>query len=175
MKLRPARRERRTTYEGEQTLLETRPTRLISFKFYVLTAIAWVLAIIFFGGLVDRIPNYVVFGAWDTNRIGAVFFGILGLLSLVTAELRRASTHYVITDNKIIRRDGILNKRTMMVPYTQLEKVDLNQSLLQRILRIGTLVVDTGDDSIEIEMVPRPGQVQDLLSRRMGRRAFVQR
>ena len=70
----------------------------------------------------------------------AAFFALLALL---VAELKRKSTRYVITDNKIIRVDGILSKRTSMVPYTQLERVDVTQSLLQRILQIGTVVVDT--------------------------------
>jgi len=162
-------------YQGEQTLLETRPTRLISFKYYVLFVLAEALALILFADLVPQIQNAVgtisILG-WSLSTILSVLLAALGLLSLVTAELKRASTHYIITDNKIIRRDGILNKRTMMVPYTQLEKVDLNQSLLQRVLRIGTLNIDTGDDSITIDMVPSPTKVQDLLSQRMGRRAF---
>ncbi|OGS45898.1 MAG: hypothetical protein A3K66_01250 [Euryarchaeota archaeon RBG_16_67_27] len=162
-------------YQGEQTLLETRPTRLISFKYYVLFVLAEALALILFADLVPQIQNAVgtisILG-WSLGTILSVVLAALGLLSLVTAELKRASTHYIITDNKIIRRDGILNKRTMMVPYTQLEKVDLNQSLLQRVLRIGTLNIDTGDDSITIDMVPSPTKVQDLLSQRMGRRAF---
>ena len=164
-------------YQGEQTLLETRPTRLISFKYYVLFVLAEALALILFADLVPQIQNAVgtisILG-WSLGTILSVVLAALGLLSLVTAELKRASTHYIITDNKIIRRDGILNKRTMMVPYTQLEKVDLNQSLLQRVLRIGTLNIDTGDDSITIDMVPRPAQVQELLSQRMGRKAYVQ-
>ena len=162
-------------YQGEQTLLETRPTQLISFKYYVLFVLAEALALILFADLVPQIQNAVgtisILG-WSLGTILSVVLAALGLLSLVTAELKRASTHYIITDNKIIRRDGILNKRTMMVPYTQLEKVDLNQSLLQRVLRIGTLNIDTGDDSITIDMVPSPTKVQDLLSQRMGRRAF---
>ena len=160
-------------YQGEQTLLETRPTRLISFKYYVATFFAWILAIIFFGGFIDRIPVITILG-WSSNTILAILFGLLGLVFLLTAELKRVSTEYIITDNKIIRRDGILSKRTMMVPYTQLEKVDLNQSLLQRILKIGTLVIDTGDDSVTIDMVPRPASVQELLSQRMGRKAYIQ-
>ena len=159
-------------YQGEQTLLETRPTRLISFKYYVLFVLAEALALILFADLVPQIQNAVgtisILG-WSLSTILSVLLAALGLLSLVTAELKRASTHYIITDNKIIRRDGILNKRTMMVPYTQLEKVDLNQSLLQRVLRIGTLNIDTGDDSITIDMVPSPTKVRSRASRGRAR------
>jgi len=161
-------------HSGEQTLLVTRPTRLISLRYYVLFVIAEALAVVFFAHLIPQIPAVTVLG-WSSNTIVAAFLAFVGLLSLLTAELKRISTRYMITDNKIIREDGILNKRTQMVPYTQLERVDLTQSLVQRILRIGTIQIDTGDDSISIEMVPKPAEIRELLSQRMGRRAFVQR
>src|SRR3989304_4433781 len=44
-------------YQGEQTLLETRPTRLISFKYYVLFVLAEALALILFADLVPQIQN----------------------------------------------------------------------------------------------------------------------
>ncbi len=120
------------------------------------------------------IPEYVVLG-WSTDTIAAIFFLFLAFVSFAVAELRRATIRYIITDNKIIREQGILSKDTQMVPYTQLERVDVRQSLVQRLLRIGTVVVDTGDDTLTIEMVPHPARIQELLSQRLGRRAFIQR
>ena len=126
-----------TAYQGEQTLLVTRPTRLIALRYWT------------------------------------AMFLFLAFLAFVTAELKRRTTRYIITDNKIIREDGILNKNTEMVPYTQLERVDLHQTLGQRILKIGTIVVDTGDDVLNIDMVRHPAKVQELLSARLGRRAWT--
>jgi len=161
-------------YQGEKTLLVTRPTRLIALRYYVGMFFSLILAAVFY--FIDRIapsfPNPSVLGQ-PLGTILAGLFLFLALLALLTAELLRKTTRYIITDNKIIREDGILSKRTMMSPYTQLERVDLHQSLLQRILRIGTIVVDTGDDSLNIDMIPHPRQVQDLLSTRMGRRAYL--
>jgi hypothetical protein len=50
--------------------------------------------------------------------------------------------------------------------------VDLHQSLGDRILRIGTIVVDTGDDVLNIDKVRHPRKIQELLSNRLGRRAW---
>ena len=162
-------------YQGEQTLLTTRPTRLISFGYYVLTFLFALGAIASLAGIVPYVPDAVVPGlGLSVDTTVASVLGFLAVLVLLVAELRRASTRYTITDNKIIRVDGILSKRTSMVPYTQLERVDVTQSVLQRLLRIGTVVVDTGDDSMSLEMVPQPSKIQELLSSRMGRRAFVQ-
>lgn len=160
---------------GEQTLLVTRPTRLISLRYYVTAGFFLVLAAAFFSGIVQWLysafPSTSVLG-WSTNTIAGTVFLIFGIVFVLIAELTRKATRYIITDNKIIREDGILNKNTAMVPYTQLERVDLHQTLGQRILRIGTIVVDTGDDSMNIDTIPRPKEVQELLSRRLGRRAW---
>ncbi len=164
----------RDDHQGEQTLLTARPTRYIAFHYYVLLIVSLVLAplVYFHPWIFAQIPSAVI-GFINTDQILVVLLLILALYSLVRAELKRATTFYVITDNKIIRRDGILSKNTQMVPYTQLERVDLNQSLGQRILHIGTVIVDTGDDVLKIEQIPHPEKVQELLSQRLGRRAYV--
>lgn len=161
---------------SEQTLLVTRPTRLVALRYYVGTLVSFILAGLFYFGLVEALyPDFpsTTVGGWSSDRIVGAGFAVLGLLLLLVAELIRKSTKYTITDNKIIREDGILNKHTSMAPYTQLERVDLHQTFFQRILRIGSIVVDTGDDSMNIDMIPRPKHVQDLLSQRLGRRAYT--
>jgi len=162
-------------YSGEQTLLVTRPTRLIAFRYYVAAIFFLIVSGTFFLSLVQRFyPGFPApaIGGWTTNQmIGAVFL-FFALVFLLIAELKRKTTRYIITDNKIIREDGILNKNTEMIPYTQLERVDLHQSLSERILKIGTIVVDTGDDSLNIDKVRHPKQVQELLSNRLGRRGW---
>jgi len=164
-----------TKYQGEQTLLVTRPTRLIALRYWT----AMILALIVAGLLFFQVPWRVAssgppaLAGWPVSTIGAAIFLFLAFLAFVTAELKRRTTRYIITDNKIIREDGILNKNTAMIPYTQLERVDLHQTLGQRLLKIGTIVVDTGDDVMNIDMIRHPAQVQELLSARLGRRGWT--
>jgi len=159
---------------GEKTLLVTRPTRLIALRFYLAMFLLLILAgaVFFVDRLAPSFPN-VAIGPVRLSTILAGFVAFLALLAFLTAELKRKTTRYIITDNKIIREDGILNKNTVMIPYTQLERVDLHQTLSQRILKIGTIVVDTGDDTMNIDMVPRPSHIQELLSTRIGRRGWT--
>ncbi len=161
-------------HTGEQTLLTARPTRYIAFHYYVLLLLSIILAPLVYlhPWYFDMIPATAL-GPITLRDILTGLLLLLALYSLIRAELVRATTFYVITDNKIIRRDGILSKNTQMVPYTQLERVDLNQSLGQRILHIGTVIVDTGDDMLKIEQISHPERVQELLSQRIGRRSYT--
>ena len=153
----------------------TRPTRLIALRYYVVAGLFLVLAGVFFFQIIQAFypsfpsPNL---GSWPLSTIAAVAFVLFAVIAMLIAELLRKTTKYIITDNKIIREDGILSKNSEMVPYTQLERVDLHQSLGDRILRIGTIVVDTGDDVLNIDKVRHPRKIQELLSNRLGRRAW---
>ncbi len=115
-------------YEGEKTLLVTRPTRLIALRYYVAAFLLLVLAGVLFFQVIARFvasfPNPDI-GPIRLSTILAGVVGFLALLAFLVAELKRKSTRYIITDNKIIREDGILNKNTAMIPYTQLERVDM--------------------------------------------------
>ncbi|HYM40501.1 MAG TPA: PH domain-containing protein [Thermoplasmata archaeon] len=162
-------------HDGEQTLLTAKPTRYIAFHYYVLFLLAIVLAPLVYlhPWYFDLIPATAL-GPVDLREIITGLLLLLALYSLVRAELKRATTFYIITDNKIIRRDGILNRNTQMMPYTMLNRVDLNQSFGQRLLHIGTVLVDTGDDKMSIDHVAHPEKIQQLLSARIGRRAYIQ-
>src|SRR5213592_2322569 len=167
--------EMATNHAGEQTLLVTRPTRLIALRYWSALVLALILAAVLGLRIPSRFsptfPNPAVVGV-ELSTILAGFFLFLALLAFFAAELKRKTTRYIITDNKIIREDGILNKNTQMIPYTQLERVDLHQTFGQRILKIGTIVVDTGDDTLNMDMVPHPAHIQELLSSRIGRRGW---
>src|SRR6266849_5442410 len=147
---------------GEQTLLVTRPTRLIALRYWTSMIFALVLAAVF--GLklpwrfASTFPNPDLRGI-DLSTILTGLFVFLAFLAFLAAELKRKSTRYIITDNKVIREDGILSKNTEMVPYAQLERVDLHQTFGERILKI--------------ETIRNPAQVQQMLSDRLGRRGWT--
>jgi len=158
----------------EKTLEKIRPTRLIAFGYYVLMVISLVLAVIFL--LLSPLKNYAnvdnSVAGLSLDVVFAIFFLVVALFSFIAAELKRISTQYLVTDNKIVRKDGILSKRTQMVPYTQFKSVNVNQSFLQRVLHIGTVKIDTGEDTINIDTVHDPNKVQELLSQRLGRLSY---
>jgi uncharacterized membrane protein YdbT with pleckstrin-like domain len=165
-----------SSHEDEKALMSFRPTRFIALHYYVLLLVSLALVAVFL--LIRPIKNYgdetrSVSGL-GYDAVVAIFFLLIAIYCVLRAELKRYTTIYRITDNKIVRIDGILSKNTQMIPYTQLNRVDLRQSLLQRIFKIGTLAIDTGDDTLKIEMISRPKDVQELLSQRIGRLSYSQ-
>lgn len=152
---------------SETTLHAVRPTRLIAFKHYAVAIVFLVIAFLlwFFQVSLPNLPiprSLVVLA-------GSGFLVFLALLLLIIAELKRISTKYVVTDFRVIRHDGILRRRENVMPYTKVERVELLQSLLDRVLRIGTVVLDTGEDQILIAHVRSPRTIQQTIMTRIHR------
>jgi uncharacterized membrane protein YdbT with pleckstrin-like domain len=72
----------------------------------------------------------------------AVFAGIL-VLSLLIGFVRRAATHYTITDRRLYIRRGILSRSEQHTTIDRVQNVETTQSLLERLLRVGTVDFDT--------------------------------
>jgi uncharacterized membrane protein YdbT with pleckstrin-like domain len=79
----------------------------------------------------------------------AVFAGIF-VLSLLIGFARRAATHYTITDRRLYIRRGILSRSEQHTTIERVQNVETRQSLLERLLRVGTVDFDTAatDDSV---------------------------
>lgn len=92
--------------------------------------------------------------SWDASviqtvvEIAALIGLVVGLVKMGTAIWDWHNTEYAITDKRILRAEGILNKR---VASTSLEKVNdvlLDQSLFGRILGFGDLDILTAADEL---------------------------
>lgn len=59
--------------------------------------------------------------------------------------LSNKTRHYVVTNQRFYSQAGILSKNLVELPLSKIHDISFRQSLLQRILGTGTLVVLTGN------------------------------
>lgn len=95
--------------------------------------------------------------------LGAVAFGVLPWLT----------TGWRITDTQFQKRTGLLNRTTSTAPLDRVRSVDLEASLLHRVLGLAKVQIGTGvdDDRITLDAVSREraaGLRAHLLARRQG-------
>jgi uncharacterized membrane protein YdbT with pleckstrin-like domain len=78
--------------------------------------------------------------------------------------LRWRTTHFVVTDRRVLVREGVLTRQGMDIPLRRISSVQIRQSLLERLLGAGTLVVEAdSDESLEFDDVPGVRQVHAVL------------
>jgi len=68
-------------------------------------------------------------------------FLILWLLGLLGAWLRRITTEIVVTDRRIIFKEGLVRRRTLEMNMNKVETVDVIQSIWGRLLNYGTVII----------------------------------
>ena len=97
-------------------------------------------------GVVVALITSVVVGV----LVGAALFGLL----LVVGLVKRMSTTYLVSSQRLYIRRGLLSKRVQQTRIDRVQNVNTEQSLRQRILRVGTVDFDTaGSDDSEFRFV----------------------
>jgi uncharacterized membrane protein YdbT with pleckstrin-like domain len=94
-------------------------------------------------------------------RIGgeavAAICAIFCLASGIPALIHRASTELAVTDRRVIYKSGVFSRHTLEMNRSKVESVDVDQSLLGRVLGFGTIVVRGTGGSLEpIRMISDP-------------------
>ena len=120
---------------GEQLIFEGHPSWRSILGFY------------FKGLLVVAIAAAIAYFAADTGA--AVLAGLVVLaIVLVAGYVKRLFTTYTITDNRLHIRRGIIARDEQQTLVTRVQNVNTSQSVVERVLQIGTVDFDTaaGDD-----------------------------
>ena len=146
-----------------ETLIFSGPVSLwLGFKTFVFSAIADIAGI----GL--AIAGIAYSGSWLSTAL--IFCGIALLvassLMIVWVILGIRSQRYKITRKLIEREQGMLVKRIDALDLGRVKDVELKQSLVDRMLNIGTIEVfssDKTDPVMFIEAIPNPRPVYEQL------------
>jgi uncharacterized membrane protein YdbT with pleckstrin-like domain len=94
----------------------------------------------------------------------------VGLVLLVTVVvvpvLRWRSTHYVVTSHRLLFREGILARRGRDLGLSRITDVSFSQTLWERIVRSGTLTIESAGDggATVLSRIPDSESVQQLLN-----------
>ena len=84
-------------------------------------------------------PSFAVNQQVVMIGVGAV--ALIGLLSLIGAWFRRWTTELAVTDRRIVYKRGFIRRHTMEMNMDKVESVDVDQSILGRMLDFGDITV----------------------------------
>ena len=152
---------RRLLGEGERIEQELHPHwKELVFPILLILVVAGVASFLYFS-----VPDW---GARPALRWAILVLALLVLLyGSLRPYLRWRTTLYVLTSERIITRYGVLSRAGRDIPLSRVNDVSFSHNLLERILRCGTLTVESAGERGQLVLrdVPDVESVQRELYR----------
>ena len=146
-------------HPGEQVVFEGRPVWRAILSFYI-------------SGFIGAILVGLVLGFAISSAVGVIAWLVLFALVVLVGFVRRVSTRYTITNQRLRIERGLLSKHVQQTRIERVQNVNTNQSVLERMLQVGTVDFDTagtGDSDFKFAGVEDPEEVVAAVDRAQKR------
>jgi uncharacterized membrane protein YdbT with pleckstrin-like domain len=139
---------------NEQIIFETRVHPII----YLFPLVLIAIGVVAFAVLASEQPQY----AEPSNGIVfLILLAPLGLIWLVAAWIRRATTEIAVTTHRIVYKRGLISRNTTEINFKYVESLNIRQPILGRFLDYGTVVIrGTGIGVEPMHNVSKPLQLR---------------
>ena len=142
-------------HPGERIVFEGHPSWRALLAFYI-------------GGVAGAAVIGVIAGLIWGFAVGLLVGAVMVAAVLAFGLVKRMSTTYLVSTQRLYIRRGILAKRMQQTRIDRVQNVNTAQSLRERLLRVGTVDFDTaGTDDSEFRFVgiADPGDVVAAVDR----------
>jgi uncharacterized membrane protein YdbT with pleckstrin-like domain len=129
------------------------------------------LVVVGLGSYLAALVGAQSWSPWARIVLAVVALGLVVRLTLMPL-IRWRTTHFVITNRRVLVREGLITRRGMDIPMRRITGVQFRQSLFERPFGVGTLVVESAsDDPLEFEDIPGIEEVHGLLYQEVAKQA----
>jgi uncharacterized membrane protein YdbT with pleckstrin-like domain len=150
------------------------PKRLLSDDESIVTEFRphWRLLVIPVGWLIVGVA--AIAAVYVTDRVSGIWESVIAiviavaLVPLVVAPfVKWWFTSYVLSTERLITRSGVIARAGIEIPLENINNVLFNQTVIERVLRAGDLLIESAGESGQspFENIPRPDEFQSLLYR----------
>jgi uncharacterized membrane protein YdbT with pleckstrin-like domain len=142
-------------HPGETIVFEGRPIWRSILSFYI-------------SGLIGSVIIGILVALIVSTGVGVVVFLVLFALDVLVGFLRRVSTRYTITSQRLRIERGLLSKHVQQTRIERVQNVNTNQTVVSRILRVGSVDFDTAgtdDSDFTFTGVGNPHEVVEAVDR----------
>ncbi|HEX8085302.1 MAG TPA: PH domain-containing protein [Solirubrobacteraceae bacterium] len=149
-------------HPGEQVIFHGHPSWRSTLGYYLKGLVLALVAAAIAAGVTRATGDEV-----DKGIVIAVFLVLLALAILV-GFIRRVTTTYSITSQRLRIKKGLVARRVQQTRIERVQNVNTDQSVLDRLLQVGTVDFDTaGTDDSDFKFigVSDPQEVVDAVDR----------
>ena len=136
-------------HPGEVVVFEGHPSWRAVLSFYI-------------GGIVGAVVIGVIVALVTSVALGVAVGVVLVALVIVAGLIKRWATDYMVSNQRLYIRRGILSKHVQQTRMDRIQNVNTDQRIRDRVLHVGTVDFDTaGTDDSDFKFVgiANPGKV----------------
>ncbi len=144
--------------EGEQVRLHVHP----HWKMLIVPVLVFLITV----GAVAYLAALIREQSWAP--IAWIALGVIGLVVVlwftVAPLIRWRTTHFVVTNRRVLVREGVLTRQGLDIPLNRVSSVQFRHTLLERLLGCGTLILESSsDEPVEFDDIPRVERVHSMI------------
>lgn len=107
------------------------------------------------------------------NTVGLIAIGVVALVLVVWLFLvpfvRWRTTHFIVTTDRLIAREGVLKRTGIDIPMGRINSVQFEHGLLDRVFGCGTLMIESAsDEPLRFEDIPHVEKVHTVIYREVN-------
>ena len=146
--------------DGEKLVLNLKPHWWVFAQSSAFVVLALVIAVLLQAG-----PGTPV------SYVGWVLL-VAALLNLAVVYGKWSTTYFVLSNERLIFRTGVLTKRGVELPIDRIDNINFRQSLFERIIGAGDLLIESAGESGQSRFgnVRKPEAVQNEIYRQIDDR-----
>jgi membrane protein YdbS with pleckstrin-like domain len=149
--------------EGEQVVIHKHP----HWKMLILPALIFLVVVAgaaYLAALVHKqgwhLPAWIAIGV-----VGVVLIVWLTFIPF----LRWRTRHFIVTTDRVMAREGVLNRTGLDIPLSRINSVKFVHGLIDRIWGAGTLIIESAsDEPLEFDDIPNVEHVHSMLYREIN-------
>lgn len=90
-----------------------------------------------------------------------------GLAGCVIQGVKWSRTHFVLTNHRVIYREGVIARTGVEIPISRVNNVNFHQTALERLVGAGDLLIESGgeDGQSRFANIRDPEEVQNIIQR----------
>ncbi|RAP53159.1 MAG: hypothetical protein BZ137_07440 [Methanosphaera sp. rholeuAM130] len=162
-------------HSSERILYESQPNMLLYSDNFIFKIILLFVLVFMFSPILTLV--YRIQGSLQSNYqlqfVNMTYIAelmlflciIIIVVKLILDYLDWKNTIYTLTDKRIIIKRGLFNKEKISMPYIKVQDIDVSQSVLERMMGTGDIVIYGGHDNVEtiLDEVPNPREVEEII------------
>lgn len=160
---------------SEHIILETKPNMILYSDNFVLKIIVFFMLIFLFAPVIRLVygiqDNLLTTFQIQLNNMTFIvelillFCILLVLIKIGLDIIDWNYTTYTLTRERVIIQRGFFRKEKITMSYGKIQDIEVTQSIIERILNTGNIIIYGGHDNSEtiLDEVPNPNKVEELI------------